>query len=435
MLESVRNAWKIEDLRKKMIFTLMILVVYRIGSVIPVPFLDPAAIAEMVGRSGNILGYLNTLSGGSFAQCTLFALSISPYITSSIVMQLLTIAIPYLENLQKEGGEEGQKKIKQYTRYAVVALSFLQAWAYSALLRNMGAMLYTSGWEYYFARAVIIFAFAGGSMFLVYLGEQIDSSGIGNGISLILFTGIVSRGGTILLTMINSLYRAFYGINVFNFVYYPFMVVLAVAAIAFIVIMTNAERRIPVQYAKKVVGRKMYGGQSTFIPIKITMSGVLPVIFASSIMAIPGTIKDFAGLTADNSKFWFPLLNSLNYDQIPYAIIYFLLIMAFNYFYVTVQYNPVEIANNLRKNSGTVPGIRPGRPTSDFIARIVSRTTVMGGIFLSIIAVVPIVVQVITGFSISLGGTSLIIVVGVALDSVKQLESMMMMRHYKGFLE
>lgn len=435
MLESVRNAWRIEDIRKKMLFTLMILIVYRIGAVIPVPFLNPEVLEAMVGQSGNLLGYLNTLSGGAFAQCTLFALSISPYITSSIVMQLLTIAIPYLENLQKEGGEEGQKKIKQYTRYAVVALSFLQSWAYSALLRNQGAMLYTEGWQYYFSRAVIIFAFTGGSMFLVYLGEQIDDKGIGNGISLILFTGIVSRGGVIVLSAYQMLYRAYYGIDVFNFFYVPFMLVLAVVAIAFIVVMTNAERRIPVQYAKKVVGRKMYGGQSTFIPIKVTMSGVLPVIFASSIMAIPGTVKDFAGLTADNSTFWYPILNALNYDKILYAVIYFLLIMAFNYFYVSVQYNPVEIANNLRKNSGAIPGIRPGRPTSDFIARIVSRTTVMGGIFLSIIAVVPIIVQIITGLNISLGGTSLIIVVGVALDSVKQLESMMMMRHYKGFLE
>lgn len=436
MLESVRNAWRIDELRKKMIFTLMILAIFRIGSVIPVPFLDPAVIQSWVGTgSGNILGYLNTLSGGALAQCTLFALSISPYITASIVVQLLTIAIPYLEQLQKEGGEEGQKKLKKYNRYTVVALSFLQAYGFSMLLKSRGAFMFNSGWEYYFSLAVITFAFAGGSLLLVFLGERIDEKGIGNGISLILFVGIVSRAGAIITALYNLATEAIALKNIATMIYIPALFVLAIAAIAFIVLMTNAERRIPVQYAKKVVGRKMYGGQSTFIPIKVTMSGVLPVIFASSILGIPSAIRDFAGLTEQNSKIWFGILNALNYDTILYAVLYFFLIMAFNLFYVSVQYNPVEIANNLRKNSGAVPGIRPGRPTSDFISRIVSRTTFMGGIFLSVIAVVPIVFAAITGYDISLGGTSLIIVVGVALDSVKQLESMMMMRHYKGFLE
>lgn len=440
MLESVRNAWRIEDLRRKMIFSLMILAIYRIGSVIPVPFLNPQALQAMVGQSGNILGYLNTLSGGAFGQCTLFALSISPYITASIVMQLLTIAIPYLENLQKEGGEEGQKLIKKYTRYTVVALSFLQSWAYSTLLKNQGAMLFSTGWQQLFTRIVIIFAFAGGALMVVYLGERIDEKGIGNGISMILFAGIVSRGGSVLLSAINTvrlgLNPVTEGAFLLDLIMLPVMLVLAVVAIAFVVVMTNAERRIPVQYAKKVVGRKMYGGQSTFMPIKITMSGVLPVIFASSIMAVPTSIRDFAGITAESG--WIhTFLSAFSTNRLSYAVVYFLLIMAFNYFYVSIQYNPIEIANNLQKNSGTVPGIRPGRPTAAFLSRIVSRTTVMGGVFLSIIAVVPIVVSVISGgrLNVSLGGTSLIIVVGVALDTVKSLESMMMMRHYKGFLE
>lgn len=431
MLETLRNAWKLEDLRKKILFTLMVLVIFRVGSVIPVPFLNPNALKEMISSSGNLLGYIDILSGGAFAQSTLFALSISPYITASIVIQLLTVAIPYLENLAKEG-EEGKKRLAKITRYTVVALALLQAVAYTMLMNNMGAININGGWQGWFARLVIVMTFTAGAMFIVFLGEQIDQNGIGNGISMILFTGIVSRGfstvgklwGYIQLGLQGS-YGYFIGV--------PVVIALFLCVIAFIIVMTNAERRIPVQYAKKVVGRKMYGGQSTFIPIKVNMSGVLPVIFASTLLSVPGTIKGFVDPTASTTLG--KILSVFDYDRMWYGIIYFALIMAFNYFYVAIQYNPIEISNNLRKNSGAIPGIRPGKPTSDFIAKIVSKTTFMGGIFLGIIATLPILVGGITKMNIALGGTSVIILVGVALDTVKQLESQMMMRHYKGFLE
>ncbi len=431
MLETLRSAWKIEDLRKKMIFTLTILVIFRIGSVIPVPFLDPTALKAMISSSGNLLGYIDILSGGAFAQSTIFALSISPYITASIVIQLLTIAIPYLENLAKEG-EEGKKKLNKITRYTVVALALLQAVAYTTLVHRMGAISISEGWQGVFVRLVIVMTFTAGAMLIVFLGEQIDQRGIGNGISLILFTGIVSRGPATLLKLWSYIQLALEGAYGYFFAV-PVVIALFLCVIAFIIVMTNAERRIPVQYAKKVVGRKMYGGQSTFIPIKVNMSGVLPVIFASTLLAVPGTIKGF--VDPEGATFWGKMLGAFNYDKIWYGILYFALIMAFNYFYVAIQYNPIEISNNLRKNSGAVPGIRPGKPTSDHIARIVSKTTFMGGIFLGIIATLPILVGAVTKMNISLGGTSVIILVGVALDTVKQLESQMMMRHYKGFLE
>lgn len=432
MLETIKNAWRIEDLRKKILYTLMIIALFRIGSVIPVPFVDPSAIQQMISGSGNLLGYIDLLSGGAFAQCTVFALSISPYITASIVIQLLTVAIPYLENLAKDGGEEGKRRLEKITRYTVVGLSVLQATAYCIMLGNLGALKYTDGISGMFAAAVVVATFTAGAMLIMFLGEQIDRNGIGNGISLMLFAGIVSRGPAMLMNLWGYIMLAMNGQTGYFFSV-PLVAVIFVAVIAFIVLMTNAERRIPVQYAKRVVGRKMYGGQSTYIPIKVNMSGVLPVIFASSLLAIPGTVKGFvdpAGTT------WLGrLLGALNYDTIWYAVLYFVLILAFNYFYVAVQYNPVEISNNIRKNSGTVPGIRPGKPTSDYIARIVSKTTFMGGIFLAVIAILPIGFGAIAKMNIALGGTSIIILVGVALDTVRQLEAQMMMRHYKGFLE
>jgi preprotein translocase subunit SecY len=427
MLETLKNAWKIEEIRKKIIFTLIVLVIFRVGSAIPVPFLDPGALKSMLSSesgAGNLLGYIDILSGGSFAQSTLFALSISPYITASIVMQLLTVAIPYLERLAKDGGEEGKKKIDKITRYMVVALALLQATAYCVMLRNMNAVSYRSGWEGWFTAFVIIFTFTAGALLIVFLGEQIDRRGIGNGISIILFTGIVSRGTSLISTVYAYLQQAVAGKTQYFFSL-PVMLAVFVVLIAFIVVMTNAERRIPVQYAKRVVGRKMYGGQSTFIPIKVNMSGVLPVIFASTLLAIPGTIKGFTNL--DVNSWLYKFLNAFNYNTFMYAALYFMLIM--------VQYNAVEIANNIRKNSGTVPGIRPGKPTSDFIAKVVSKTTFLGGIFLAIVAILPIGLGALTEINIALGGTSVIILVGVALDTVRQLESQMMMRHYKGFLE
>lgn len=431
MLETLKNAWKMADLRAKLLYTGMILLLFRIGAAIPVPFLKPDILKTYISGDNNWLGYIDLLSGGAFSNSTLFALGISPYITASIVIQLLAVAIPALEQLAKEG-EEGRKILNKYTRYCTVALGLLQSVAYYFLMRNYGALTYTEGPAMYFSAVVIITSFLAGSMLVMWMGEQIDNKGIGNGISMILFAGIVSRASSMVNTVITELYLAINGIMKYWFIV-PFTLVLFLAAIVFIVIMTNAERRIPVQYAQRVVGRKMYGGQSTHIPIKVNMSGVLPVIFASSILSIPSTIAGFMNVGPDGIMG--KILSVIRYDHWVYAVLYFFLIMAFNYFYISIQYNPMEIANNLRKNNGTIPGIRPGKPTAEFIARVVSKVTVVGGIFLAIIAIGPILLSQLMGINISLGGTSIIIVVGVALDTVRQLESQMMMRHYKGFLE
>ena len=431
MLETLKNAWKMADLRAKLLYTGMILLLFRIGAAIPVPFLKPDILKTYISGDNNWLGYIDLLSGGAFSNSTLFALGISPYITASIVIQLLAVAIPALEQLAKEG-EEGRKILNKYTRYCTVALGLLQSVAYYFLMRNYGALTYTEGPAMYFSAVVIITSFLAGSMLVMWMGEQIDNKGIGNGISMILFAGIVSRASSMVNTVITELYLAINGIMKYWFIV-PFTLVLFLAAIVFIVIMTNAERRIPVQYAQRVVGRKMYGGQSTHIPIKVNMSGVLPVIFASSILSIPSTIAGF--MNVDPDGIMGKILSVIRYDHWVYAVLYFFLIMAFNYFYISIQYNPMEIANNLRKNNGTIPGIRPGKPTAEFIARVVSKVTVVGGIFLAIIAIGPILLSRLMGINISLGGTSIIIVVGVALDTVRQLESQMMMRHYKGFLE
>ena len=419
------------DLRKKLLYTGMILLLFRIGAAIPVPFLEPETLKTYITEGGNWLGYIDLLSGGAFGNSTLFALGISPYITASIVIQLLAVAIPSLEQLAKEG-EEGRKVLNRYTRYATVILGGVQSVAYYFLLRNSNALLYTEGASGIFSAVVIVISFLAGAMLVMWMGEQIDNKGIGNGISMILFAGIVSRASSLVSTMATEIYLAINGIMKYWFIV-PFTIVLFLAAVVFIVIMTNAERRIPVQYAQRVVGRKMYGGQSTHIPIKVNMSGVMPVIFASSILSIPTTIAGFVDVDPDGIMG--SILSVLRYDGIVYAVLYFFLIMAFNYFYISIQYNPMEIANNLRKNNGTIPGIRPGKPTADFIAKVVSKVTVVGGVFLAVIAIGPILLSRLMGVNISLGGTSIIIVVGVALDTVRQLESQMMMRHYKGFLE
>ncbi|MBS4785081.1 MAG: preprotein translocase subunit SecY [Clostridiales bacterium] len=432
MLETLKNAWKMADLKKKLIYTFFMLLLFRIGSAIPVPFLETGVLKNFIEQSSNNwLGYIDLLSGGSFSQSTLFALGISPYITASIVIQLLAVAIPALENLAKEG-EEGRKLLNKYTRYTTVALAALNATAYYFMMRNMDALSYTEGWQAIFAAVVIIVSFMAGAMLVMWMGEQIDNKGIGNGISMILFAGIVSRAGSVIVKFYTYLQLAIGGLYRYYF-FLAITIVLFLAAVVFIIVMTNAERRIPVQYAQRVVGRKMYGGQSSHIPIKVNMSGVLPVIFASSILGIPGMIAGF--MTIDPDGIAGKILGQLNYNSWIYAILYFFLIMAFNYFYIAIQYNPMEIANNLRKNNGTIPGIRPGKPTADFISRVVSKVTVVGGIFLAIIAIGPILLSRLLQMDISLGGTSIIIVVGVALDTVRQLESQMMMRHYKGFLE
>lgn len=428
MFQTIRNAWAIPETRKKLFYTLLIIVIFRIGSAIPVPFLEPSALKSMIESSGDFLGYLDIMTGGSFANATLFAMSITPYINASIIIQLLTVAIPPLERMSKEG-EEGRKKIAKITRYTTFILALLQGVAYYFLARNSNAVRYTDGASGIFTAIVIVVTFVAGTAVIVWLGERINEKGIGNGISIILFAGIISRGPSMIGTLIT-----YWNMN--NPLYYvliPLVVLVFILMIAFIVLMTNAERRIPVQYAKRVVGRKMYGGQNSHIPIKVSMSGVMPIIFASSFVSIPGTIAAF--FQPAEGSFWKGFLNVFNYTSIWYGIIYFILIIGFNYFYVAIQYNPIEIANNLRKNSGAIPGIRPGKPTSDFISKVLSKITFVGAIFLGIIAIFPIIFTNISGINVAIGGTSILIVVGVALETMRTLESQITMRHHKGFLE
>ena len=433
MLQTIRNAWKIADLRKKLLFTFAILLLYRLGNVIPVPFVNTVTMSAMFQSSelqNSILGLFNMMSGSAFSRATLFALSIQPYINASIIIQLLTIAIPALERLSKEGGEEGRKKIERITRYTTVGLGLLMGFAYWIMLKN-----YNSQWsdqllvETGFVPALtVILSFTAGSALVMWLGEQITEFGIGNGISMILFANIVSRLPQMVMSLGSNL------INDFGGYWYVALVALVgmVALIMFIVFITNSERRIPVSYAKRVVGRKVYGGQNTFLPIKVNMSGVLPIIFAQSVATLPATVAAFMG----NTDTW-RYRNLYANNTVFYLVIYLILIIAFSYFYATIQYNPVEISNNLRKNGGFIPGYRPGRPTSDFIKRVINKITLFGAIFLGIVAILPILTGMIsTKFaSMAIGGTSVIIVVGVALETVQAIEAQMMMRHYKGFLE
>ena len=435
MFKTVKNAWKIPDLRKKLLFTLLIVVVFRIGSVIPVPFLDRVALKSLMDQySGdNVLAYQNMLAGGAFANATLFAMGITPYINSSIIMQLLTVAIPALEKLAKEGNE-GRKKIASITRYVTVGLGLIQGTAYYIFLRRSAIIVsdWRSGGYGVFSCAVIILTFTAGTALVMWLGEQINVHGVGNGISILLFAGIISRASTLATQLVSYWQMALQGQTKFFF-FVPIYVVIFFAVIWLITFMNDAERRIPVQYAKRVVGRKMYGGQSTHLPIKVAMDGVMPIIFASSILSIPATINLFVKA---ESGFWKSFFDFFNSTSVGYMIIYFFLIIMFAYFYTTIQYNPVEMANNLRTNNGTIPGIRPGRPTADYIAKILSRITLIGALFLAFIALMPLVFgKISTMGNMSLSGTSVIILVGVALETVKQLESQMMMRHYKGFLD
>lgn len=435
MIETLRNAWKIEDLRKKILYTILIIAVFRIGAVIPVPFIDASYLSSMFSDSGNLMGYFNMITGGSFQRATIFALSITPYINASIIIQLLTVAIPPLEKLAQEG-PEGQKKIQRIVRYTAIGLSVGLSIAYFFLLKRSGALQFAdfstkSAW---LAAIAIIACFAAGAMLIVWLGEQIDKRGIGNGISLLIFAGIVSSGATVVTTAYSYLQLAASG-GAYTKYYFliPLFVVLAVVVTAFVVLMTEAERRIPVQYAKRVVGRKMYGGQSSHIDIKVNMSGVLPIIFASAIMSIPGTIKTL--FVTDTTSTLYKVLSVFDYNSLLYAVLYFFLIIGFNYFYVAIQYNPMEIANQLRQNNGAIPGIRSGRPTYEYIAKAISKVTIIGALFLAFVAILPILLARITGVNIALGGTSLLIVVGVALDVARTLETHMVMRHHKGFLD
>ncbi len=426
MLQTLRNAWKIEELRKKILFTLVIILLYRLGNAIPVPDVNIALLnAYFAQQQSTILGLLDVMSGGAFSNATIFALSIQPYINASIIIQLLCIAIPSLERLSKEGGEEGRKKIASITRYATVAIGLLQGFAYYMLIKNNNML--NADAQGIWSAIVIILTFTSGSALIMWLGEQITEFGIGNGISMILFASIISRLPTSLITTVRNIAAG-------NLQWWlaVLMLIGAVAMIVLIVYVNDAERRIPVQYAKRVVGRKMYGGQSTHLPMKVNMSGVMPIIFAQSIASVPATFAAFAGKTDGWVNTWFAN------NSIPYAIIYFLLIIFFAYFYSTIQFNPVEVANNLKKNGGYIPGFRPGKPTSEFIQKVLNKITLFGAIYLGIIAIVPILIShfsnaaALTG--LSLGGTSIIIVVGVALETVRALEAQMLMRNYKGFL-
>ncbi len=428
MFQVFRNAWKIEELRKKILFTLFMILLYRIGNAVPVPYINTDMLkAYFETLQNTVLGLYNTMSGNAFSTATIFALSIQPYINASIIINLLCIAIPALERLQKEGGEEGRKKIASITRYSTIAIGLLQGFAYFLLIKNNGML--TEGatvWQ----GIVIVASFCAGASLLMWMGEQINEFGIGNGISMILFASIISRlpsGAASLVT--NAVAGSLSWIALIA-------IVIGVALIVvLIVFVTKAERRIPIQYSKRVVGRKLYGGQSTHLPMKVNMSGVMPVIFAQSIASLPATIAAFFPAPAEGS-FWAGFLNAIDPTSVLYMIIYFILIIAFSYFYATIQFNPVEIANNLKKNGGFIPGFRAGRPTSDFISKVLGRITLFGAIYLGIVAVLPILFSTVTNYAgIYLGGTSIIIAVGVALEIVQNLETQMMMRHYKGFLE
>ena len=424
MLQTLKNAWKIPELRKKIIFTLFILLIYRVGNVIPVPYINTATLAQYFDSvlSNTILGLYNAMSGSAFSRATIFALSIQPYINASIIIQLLTIAIPALERMAKEEGEEGQKKIARITRYTTVGLGLLMGWAYYQMLVNYASSGFNIITEQGFVPAlVIILTFTAGSAFVMWLGEQITEFCIGNGISMILFANIISG----IPGMIGTL---------FSMVWWQIAIVLVgmVALILFIIFINDAERRIPIQYAKRVVGRKVYGGQNTNLPIKVSMSGVMPIIFAQSICSLPATICAFTGKT---SGWWYN--NVWSSSSWFYAVMYFLMIFFFSWFYSTIQYDPVEIANNLNKNGGFIPGFRPGRPTANFIQKVINKIVVFGAVYLGIVALLPIVAgNLMSGVrNLAIGGTSVIIVVGVALETVKALEAQMLMRHYKGFLD
>ena len=464
MIQTIRNAWRVPELKKKMLFTIMALLIFRLGSAIPVPYIDGNSLKDYLEtQSGTILGLMNAMSGSAFSMATVFALSIQPYINSSIIIQLLTVAIPALERMARDGGEEGRKKIASITRYTTVAIALLQGFGYYTLVNSYG-LVNGGALNKFWVGTVIVISFTAGSAFLMWLGEQITEFGIGNGISIILFAGIVSRFPQMIMDCVT-------GLQVWNNVrtgavsektftdlgmsaeqaqeqvaayakqgLAPWIIALIVvgmlALVVFIVYINNAERRIPVQYAKRVVGRKMYGGQSTHIPMKVSMAGVMPIIFAQSIASLPATVAAFTGHSNDTTGFWAGLMSVFDTSKIFYCIIYFLLIVGFSYFYSTMAFNPIEVANNLKKNGGFVPGLRPGKPTIDFLMKVLNKITMFGALYLSVIAIAPIITGNLVGYqSLAIGGTSVIIVVGVALETVKQMEAQMLMRHYKGFLE
>ena len=463
MFQTLKNAWKVPELKNKILFTIFALLVFRLGSAVPVPFIMTESLKGYFNSmSGTIFGLLGTMNGTGFSMAAVFALGVQPYINSSIIIELLTVAIPALERLAKEGGEEGRKKIAAITRYTTVAIALLQGFGYYTIIKSQN-MLDLGGMNGLWAGIVIVFTFVAGSAFVMWLGEQITDKGIGNGISMILFAGILSRMPSMISSVISGVQQWFTNNNLtaeqieqiggvesdlykslvasaLHPALVPVLILGVLFLIVFVVFIQNAERKIPVQYAKRVVGRKMYGGQSSHIPLKVNMSGVLPIIFAQSIASLPATICAFAGIEAAKEPgvggFWEQFLRIFDANGAVYTVVYFLLILAFSYFYSTMQFDPTEVANNLKKNGGFVPGFRPGKPTADFIRKVLNKITFFGAMFLSVVAILPIVTGNIVGqSSLAIGGTSIIIVVGVALETSKALEAQLMMRHYKGFLE
>ena len=424
MFKTLQNAWKIPELRKKLIFTALILLLYRIGNVIPVPGIDVAVLANYFETtlSNTILGLYNTMSGSAFSNATVLALGIQPYINASIIIELLCVAIPALERMAKDEGEEGKKKIEMITRCSTVALGLLMGWAYYAMLRNQGGIITDNG---FWAAVVIILTFTAGSAVIMWLGEQITAHGIGNGISMILFANIISGIPKAMITLFGSA----------SFRWWQMIIIVIGVALmmVFIIFVNDAERRIPIQYAKRVVGRKIYGGQSSNLPIKVSMSGVMPVIFAQSICSLPATIATFCRMSQEN--WWYK--NVFSSSSWIYIALYFVMIFFFGWFYASIQYDPVEIANNLKKNGGFIPGFRPGKPTADFIKKVINKIIVFGSVYLGVVALLPLLAgKFMPNFQyLAIGGTSIIIVVGVALETVKALEAQMLMRHYKGFLD
>ena len=428
MIQTIRKAWGVPELRKKIVFTLLILLIFRIGNAIPVPYINTTLLGNYLdSMSGTVLGLYNVMSGGAFAEATVFALGVQPYINSSIIIQLLTIAIPALERLARDGGEAGKKKIASITRYATVAIALLQGFGYYMICKNYNILEQQGIWP----ALVIIVSFVAGSSFVMWLGEQVNEFGVGNGISIILFAGILSRVPN-MVTMGASYIRTKGSIGC---LWIALLIVGMLAMVVLIVHVNEAERRIPVQYAKRQVGRKMYGGQASTLPMKVNMSGVLPIIFAQTIASLPATIWAFIG-TPEEGTVGRSIYNAIDTKSVLYLIVYFLMIIGFSYFYATIQFNPVEISNNLKRNGGFIPGFRPGKPTSDFIAKVLNKVTLFGAIYLGIVAICPLIAGKLLGNSgLAIGGTSVIIVVGVALETVQALESQMLMRQYKGFLE
>ena len=428
MIQTIRKAWGIPELRKKIVFTLLILLIFRVGNAIPTPYINTELLGAYIDSTGgSLLSLYNVMSGGAFAQATVFALGVQPYINSSIIIQLLTIAIPALERLARDGGEAGKKKIASITRYATVAIALLQAFGYYMICKNYGILEQSGIWP----ALVIIVTLVAGSSFVMWLGEQVNEFGIGNGISMILFAGILARIPTAFT--IGRYFVAQKGS--IGYLWLALVLLGILAMIVLIVHVNGAERRIPVQYAKRQVGRKMYGGQASTLPMKVNMSGVLPIIFAQTIASLPATIWAFVGIPEEGTV-GRSIYNAIDTKSVLYLIVYFLMIIGFSYFYATIQFNPVEISNNLKRNGGFIPGFRPGKPTSDFIAKVLNKVTLFGAIYLGIVAICPLIAGKLLGNSgLAIGGTSVIIVVGVALETVRALESQMMMRQYKGFLE